>query len=222
MVHFLDNPITSIGSGRPFWTIAIEWWLYIWFGFFVLAILNQNKIRIHYLVIFILLSILPFYNAIGGRGGGLTITWVLGCFAYLLYGHYTKLIIPKFVKVMLLFGIFIIVILRLMITKEAYDTSLSFFLAIFLVIFLDLSRQVRISQSFVRVSRFIASYSFSLYLFHYTILEGFVLTSLSIDPYINFIFSFIFSNVLAYLLAKITEMRHREFRAFLKSRLSNG
>src|SRR4051794_14178125 len=30
-------PITSFGSARPFWTIAIEWWIYMLFGWIALA-----------------------------------------------------------------------------------------------------------------------------------------------------------------------------------------
>ena len=77
-------PFTSFGSARPFWTIAIEWWIYLFFGCLVLRLSVGNRNVLVQILIVSFLSIVPMYNFIGGRGNGLTVYWLLGAVVFLV------------------------------------------------------------------------------------------------------------------------------------------
>jgi peptidoglycan/LPS O-acetylase OafA/YrhL len=76
-----DQPwmIASFGSARPFWTISIEWWLYMAFGgvmFFVVR--RGGEISRIGLLALCLVSIEPLYHFVGGYGQCLTMVWLIG------------------------------------------------------------------------------------------------------------------------------------------------
>ena len=73
----ISFPITSFGSARPLWTLAIEWWIYLWFGMLIIKIFKA-KPSIITIVCFLFLCIVPLYNLISGRGNGLTLFWLFG------------------------------------------------------------------------------------------------------------------------------------------------
>jgi peptidoglycan/LPS O-acetylase OafA/YrhL len=59
------------------------------------------------------------------------------------------------------------------------------------------------------VIRFIANYSFTLYLVHYTILH-FITLYWKLDPSLGALFGIIVANLIAIALAFFTEFRHRQ------------
>jgi len=78
---FKDSPIfiDTFGSGTPFWTISIEWWIYMLFGFIVIVLIrDMKKLNPVVLCLLGLFSIVPFYYAIGGVNNCLTLLWITG------------------------------------------------------------------------------------------------------------------------------------------------
>ncbi|WP_332029722.1 acyltransferase family protein, partial [Kaistella sp.] len=69
--------IEAFGSARPFWTVSIEFWLYMTFGYIYYIIVSKLKANVFQTVIFIISLPLAFYYILG-RGEGLTIYWFLG------------------------------------------------------------------------------------------------------------------------------------------------
>jgi peptidoglycan/LPS O-acetylase OafA/YrhL len=71
--------LTNFGSGIPFWTISIEWWIYMLFGFIVIVLIRNRK-RVSFVIICILglLLISPCYYAMGGPIACLTLLWIIG------------------------------------------------------------------------------------------------------------------------------------------------
>lgn len=81
--HTPVHSLTSFGSARPLWTLAIEWWIYLFFGYFVLVILRK-KIKIQHLIVLGIFAIVPMFNLVAGRGNGLFMYWLFGSMIYLI------------------------------------------------------------------------------------------------------------------------------------------
>jgi peptidoglycan/LPS O-acetylase OafA/YrhL len=70
--------IEAFGSGRPFWTVAIEWWIYLGFGFLMFQIVRPRRFGAGEALMLFALGIVPLYNAMGGVGHCLTFVWAIG------------------------------------------------------------------------------------------------------------------------------------------------
>ncbi len=68
--------LTSFASGRPLWTLAIEWWLYMSFGLIALHFTKSFSKR--HLLILAVFMIVPLFNSFTGRGNALTLYWMGG------------------------------------------------------------------------------------------------------------------------------------------------
>jgi len=76
--------IEAFGSGRPFWTVAIEWWIYLGFGYLVFRIIRRRRFGLTEAATLGALGIVPLYNAMAGVGHCLSFVWALGAGAALL------------------------------------------------------------------------------------------------------------------------------------------
>jgi peptidoglycan/LPS O-acetylase OafA/YrhL len=70
--------IEAYGSGRPFWTVAIEWWIYLFFGYLAFFVLRRRRFRPVDGLILAFFGVIPAYNAMGGVGQCLSFVWALG------------------------------------------------------------------------------------------------------------------------------------------------
>ncbi|KOY85737.1 hypothetical protein AD998_05830 [bacterium 336/3] len=201
--YFFD--IISFGSGRPLWTLAIEWWLYMIFGW---LLLSYRKNVLFFLAITIILGLVPYYHLFWGNG--LTITWLIGvCVFYLLQNHHKN---NKNNKDILFCFIFILLgSYRIYITKNAYDISFAFCIGavIFFILRYTFFIQVPLLLKYKRIIKFLASYSFILYLTHYSIIEFLLVFTKSYNPYVMFCMSIIVSNLVALSIALPTEMKYK-------------
>lgn len=238
---------TSFGTSRPFWTLAMFWWIYMFFGWLVLG--NRNtKSKILYIVILICLSYLLSLIITGPRSPKkitIFITWGAGALIALLLnigqrvsdetpleGNINRKVIPKiqsFFRTLynspkicfVFFVIFLILALnRVFYTKIAYDIQFEVLLSFALFFFLIVMNKTTF-KTLSRVKKpikILASYSFTIYLLHYSIFE--ILGSFvpEINPYILFIVALALSNVFSYIVAYYTEMRYKDFNKFLKSK----
>jgi peptidoglycan/LPS O-acetylase OafA/YrhL len=234
---FKDSPIfiDEFGSGSPFWTISIEWWIYMLFGFIVLVLIRDKK-RLNpvNLCLLGLLSIAPFYYAIGGVNNCLTLLWLLGMlFAlFFVYLPFLETKIKTFyatmnlktIALLLFLGSFLCLIGRcvsikldtgkLAIGEFQFGLFLGFFLfsGFFFVSLWD--PPFWVSRTF----RFFADFSYSLYLTHYSILVTLYCFFPGQDH--NFLFYFIsifISLSVAILFWLLFEKHYRIFAAHLKS-----
>jgi peptidoglycan/LPS O-acetylase OafA/YrhL len=71
------------------------------------------------------------------------------------------------------------------------------------------------TPAILRAITFMANYSFSLYLIHYSIFVLLAPLKVSMSPYLLFGGGVVGSNVIAALLALLTEMRHRQLTKHL-------
>jgi peptidoglycan/LPS O-acetylase OafA/YrhL len=212
---------TRFGSARPLWTVSVEWWIYLTFGWlFLRGRWSREQVGpIPGLAMLVFFASVPVWNFFTGFGNGLTMTWILGGAVALILRRNGRtdakhlaweLRGSTLLLVALAFSL--VGFIRIYaFTRDAYDplfaTCLSFAL-LFLVVGLQSgsTRETRPS----RVIGFLADYSYMLYLIHYTVLECFLplheLPALS-----RVLMSLVASNIIAAMLASATEMKHRQW-----------
>jgi peptidoglycan/LPS O-acetylase OafA/YrhL len=204
---FLNRWITSFGSGRPFWTLAIEWWAYIVFGYVVLVIIRdwrKASIKLHSIVILCILSFEPILKMVGGRGNGLMLTWLLGVAIYLIYD---KLLLEvkqiKFIQALTIFSFLTTGLIALWV-KDAYNTSFVFSLSISILFFLIWGNTKESSHE-LKLLTLLSCYMYSLYLVHYSIVEIIFRSDIALNSTLKILVSIILSNIVAILFYRIFE-----------------
>jgi hypothetical protein len=214
---------TSFGSGRPLWTVAIEWWIYMLFGWVTLFRKEKNQL-IFWIGILCFLPV-PFYNWIrNGRGFGLTFTWLLGSFAYIFISQ-IRLNLSKRDNITLISIFSLLAWSRFSFTQITYDPLYATLIAIsfyFTVLYFQ-NYEHNFSKYFEKFITFGAGYSFTLYLTHYTTLN---FTHKVIGKFENNLTSqvisdFIITNILAVLMYIMFEKNYRKFRSWLKLKVTN-
>lgn len=201
--------IESFGSARPFWTLAIEWWIYLWFGFLVFVLYKKKEFSFLLLLVLGLLSIVPFYNLIMGRGNGLTVYWLFGAAVFVID---RQDLLQKFnfkVKILLIATLSIIGILRAWFVMEAYDPIFAFLLAVVLWLMIDVFRKHEFNKRIEWLVRYNASYSYTLYLVHYSIIDfsfNHMYKPYQINPYVMLVICFFLSNIISSVIGRYTEI----------------
>lgn len=210
----------AFGTGRPLWTISIEWWLYMSFGMvcFLRSNIWKNGVL---LTVFILLSTVPVLNILATYAGGLALVWLLGAVSVFAAGafEFRSLRFGILLSVGIVFSILAAV--QLSMTENLYSTPgtnpydirFMVFLTISILAFI-FSAQMPGNYTSQRIigRRFIgniANFSYTLYLTHYTVLVFLDAVLTMFHPYIVFCLTLIISNSLAYYIALFTENRHR-------------
>jgi peptidoglycan/LPS O-acetylase OafA/YrhL len=210
--------ITSFGSGRPLWTVAIEWWMYLFFGFLI-----YKKITFRNVLLLIIFLIVPFFN-LDGRGSGLSLVWFAGAFIfYQIKSSNHRIKNPGILMFLFLLG----AMARLFFNGfEVYD--IGFYLPLAGVFFLLVKKlqQNRGSYGFIRrlkgFAGFLASFSFSLYLLHYTIIVFIINLNLHLNKWVEIGIGFVLSNLISYLFAGATEFKYLQLRNKIKGKFFSG
>lgn len=208
--------ISSFGTGRVLWTLAVEWWLYLLFGW---VLLSRRSGPVFWLGLAVLLPV-PLYNVVGGRGDGLTAMWILGLGCCLVLR--SSLIHRIGGDWRLCLGFALLAAARVYYTKDAYDLLFSAFAAASLttlIVTLDV-RRPQLPRMLTSIVRFAADYSFTLYLVHLTVIAAVLPLTLHLGNWVTLAVLFAAANIVAALLALGTEMRHRQLRHFLKRRFA--
>jgi peptidoglycan/LPS O-acetylase OafA/YrhL len=222
LVDFLKNKfnislnITSFGSSRQLWTVAIEWWLYLFFGFIMFKKIKLNSL------IPLLFLLVPLLINTGGRGNGLTLIWFLGGAVYYILKN-------KTFRVSGGLTFFIILILTFFqrgrfISWEIYDCGIYIIVAsilyLILYYFQYLCKIEIIKSNIINFINVISDYSFSLYLLHYSLMIFIFKFSIRMNKNVEFFVVFIFLNLISWFFSSLTEKHHKKISFKLKSALS--
>ncbi|WP_343633334.1 acyltransferase [Fluviicola sp.] len=200
-----DN-ITSFGSANSFWSLAVEWWLYMLFGFILLVVLKR-KSTVFMIPLLLLFSYFPIINIIGGRGSGLTVFWFFGVFIYVISTTDLLKNVERKFKVIAVLAIVLLAFIRIYYLMKAYDAVFAFMMAVALWLIIDLFKDVHFPERLKQLIRFNASYSYTLYLFHYNILDFMYSHYFNkYNPYLLFVIGFILSNAISMLVGRYTEV----------------
>ncbi|HZS84587.1 MAG TPA: acyltransferase [Stellaceae bacterium] len=175
--------IAPFGTARPFWTISIEWWIYMLFGGIVLVWLRRGRLGRGAMLALGFAAIEPAYHFVGGYDECLTLLWIAGMGASLLFWnlpalarrwpaldgrrlHRAALIVAAAAAVSIIGRLFSN-------RSELLEFQIGLFIGVLLFALLIALGfvQNRIPRIVVRLVGFIAGYSYSLYLTHHTLLE---------------------------------------------------
>ena len=197
--------ISSFGSGRPFWSLAVEWWIYVGVACccFCYYDMKHHGIGVGKVIICGICSFVSIYNLVGGRGNGLTFIWILGAVAY----KATKKIKVGNKQILrlsaALLGGIIIYGTRV---KEEYDILFSSMIVVLLYIILAWGEGEQASKcKNSKLLKNISGYTYSLYLVHYGILKMMVNLQWEVPLGRRLILGVVLSNVIAIFFAYLVE-----------------
>ncbi|VFR52916.1 O-acetyltransferase [plant metagenome] len=207
LAWFAPNPPvlltqTSFGSARVLWTISIEWWIYIFFGLSYFVTVRSKRLNAGTAVALLVASAIPLANLFDGRGNGLTLYWIYGLIACLVYPHYKARFRSPSTKITAFFLFVALCVHRQTVSINAYDHYFALYLSICLLIATDLAQHLPMPGALIR---FMAGYSFTLYLVHYSILQLIHDHAVSWNGWTKLAVGFTASNLVAIGLARITE-----------------
>ncbi|NIH23361.1 acyltransferase [Providencia heimbachae] len=196
---------TSFGSARIFWTISIEWWIYMFFGVLFFSLIKKEKVNVPMALVFLISSVVAFGYAYGLRGGHLTIYWMFGMLWMIYYQRVKKILNGLMINlIFLLFSLVVCIVIQLNVIN-GYNFVFAVFLSVSIICFVNLGNYFSIER-FHSVITLIASYSFTLYLIHYSVID-FIFRHIEVDnKYIQFIFAVLICNVLAYIISRYSEI----------------
>jgi peptidoglycan/LPS O-acetylase OafA/YrhL len=227
--------IMPYGFDVPLWTLAIEWWLYMLFGWVVIGVYGRkvrSPVRFILVLAFLLLVLSGFLV-----GNLILVTlWFVGVAITFLMSYpelrnWTRtdrrsLPILIFILMTSIVGSIIRVIFALTTEDVLIDPVLAVFLSMILfstLLILDNYRPGSEGRAVAGTSRrlltFGAAYSYTLYLVHFPLLfliDG-ALSSLG-RPAVMLIVFFA-ANLISVPVAYLTEMKHRKLASWLKDRL---
>lgn len=161
--HFFFD---TLGSNSPLWTISAEFWFYIIFGVFGLLKLGQSKKITVLLCLFILIFLyffrLEFILLLG--------YWLVGVFAGAIKPN--SIIKPFYA---FLFVLFALVFSRFFINSSSSSLEviiINYMVAISygLLILSMRGKKINYLIKFASLNKFLASFSFSLYLLHFPLM----------------------------------------------------
>jgi len=238
ILHRLGMPqqtwfIEAFGSGRPFWTVAIEWWIYLFFGYLAFFVARRKRLTGSDLLILAAVGIVPVYNAMGGVGQCLSFVWMIGAGAAWVQDRLIRrggpAALPR--RRSWAWGLAGIVALsailmagRLLATDgRIYDLQFALFAAgvLFGVFFLLGLAPVTVPRLISHAIDRVADYSYSLYLIHYTVLIWFAVHWPAKDHYdvATFIEIFLISNAAAWIFWFLFERHYHRLSGLAKALL---
>lgn len=186
------------GSARPFWSLAIEWWLYLSLGFaFLNKIWDWKSV-----VMIVLLSYVPIHLLI--NGSYLPIIFVVA----MLIAMYVEKIDFHYCCMLLALGVYI-GFNRLLIIKSPYDFMfmLSILLVFISIFYLLSSLNFKIKKSIFITS--LSGASYSLYLLHYSIIDLFYNLSRQFEFKFNVLPPYVLSMFISLLTWYYFDRKHK-------------
>lgn len=202
----LDN----FGSGIPFWTLAVEWWLYCLYGYLLLGF-RKNKwyVSVPLLLLFV---ISPFHHV----KTNIALFWAMGVSAYFILKYSQDLKMKNWQIGLLLLVSAVAAAYQFDRVRYAYDQSFGILMSVaFLLAVLFFQNITTPTSVFLaKTSKIMAAYSFTLYLTHYTIMEAISAWLPSLNKISLFVIIVITSHLLAFTLGYFTEMKHQHLRNY--------
>jgi peptidoglycan/LPS O-acetylase OafA/YrhL len=210
----------GFGTARPLWVLPIEWWLYISFGWLILQWKQIYARKWLYILVFLVFSIIPLgYLFLQNSNGLIVVVWLFGVLITAIMSSYTVLDAVPF-KPVIAAVLFVFAIVMMMIYKGTVMNlpAISLIMFAFLFIIAYLKGKTFFSNTrLTKTVQFVAGYTFTLYLIQMPVILLVNVLSFP-DLRILVIVSFIIANLCAIPIAYFTEMRHKVFASWLKTK----
>lgn len=218
-----DLHLRSYNTAEQFWTIPIEFWIYVVFGFVAFCGIRQERLRGWIMPVLVGVGVpVVLWNAFAGGGNSLTLLWCLGAFFGYLFiqvnGQPRRVLVGALS--MALCGA---IALAGRVAHEGfagYEVQTSLFVAMIVFGILGalntITRPLLVISTFARV---LASYSYSLYLIHNTVLIVFYENLRSVFGGKSMLVAILLSHAAAIALYWWCERHHKRVASLLKSSL---
>jgi peptidoglycan/LPS O-acetylase OafA/YrhL len=209
----------GFGTGRPLWTLAIEWWLYLSFGWALIAY-NSVGNGTKKAILLALFSFLPLSNFLFKSHGSLILVWYFGVLIRVLLSSesFVSTIHRVRFRHCICLVLLLLALMRIAKMGSAHDLSADVLIVLAFVFTLPVMSQSTTFTSKARsLIKFFSGYSYTLYLVHMPIVT---LLSAVISDVITLVFaSFVGANVVSAAIAYPTEMKHKLLAKWMKNRL---
>jgi peptidoglycan/LPS O-acetylase OafA/YrhL len=214
--------IRPYNTGEPYWTVAIEFWIYIAMSLLFFCAIKRERIRTGWIVLLALISVpVILWNAADGAGKALSLTWLVGGMAGFLVvfmGADSAAARSKlFAWIVVACGAASLAARIFKLGFDPYDLQTNFLMTvIFFGIFLRLNQATSAWKIPTALAKFGASYSYSLYLVHNTVLViVFENTHSWPKPY-AIAFGVVLAHLVALLVYHSFEKHHRAVGTYLR------
>lgn len=218
----IDSPwrIRPYNTAEPFWTVAVEMWIYVAVGLFVFCLLYGERVRRRYLWPLLALSLPVFvWNAAAGGGKSLSLIWLIGAVAGWALARLPVSRRSGWLSLCVA-GVGAVALIGRIgkVGFDGYDLQTAVLMALVLFGVLCHLLNARSVPLWVdRACRFFASYSYSLYLIHNTVLiVVWELTRDAAPRWLSIVLGVLLSHVVAYLLYLAFERHYRHVAHWLR------
>jgi peptidoglycan/LPS O-acetylase OafA/YrhL len=202
------------GSAAPFWTVAIEFWIYMFVGLIAFSI--KNGITLLGIVAIILTGIIPVQSLT--TNNEVLIPWLMGAASQQLIASRALSLVPNWSLWSIAAVAFGVLTFHIHSGGEIY--SLYAFVMVALTFTATITVYLRTKPAtppaFDDGVRWWAAWSYSLYLLHHSVLM-FVATTMHGGTRI--LYGIAASILVSVVFASLTEKHHRELASYLKHRL---
>jgi peptidoglycan/LPS O-acetylase OafA/YrhL len=235
-LFFLQNIFVDVyGSNAPLWSLNYEFWYYMLFPILLLLFFNNQR---NIVKVINLLIVLLIISTVGPRINSYFVIWLIGTFVLLL--PKINFLMQKFIPILSLILLMIAIPIRPLVmtgrlftekwTEDLFVVDLfigltfGFFIYTLLHIVSDRFRNMELRR-LGKISKLIASFSFSLYLIHYPIINigyywgaknGFFGLQPSLVSIAAEIIIVLIICMIAFFFSRITEAKTYNVRKYLK------
>ena len=189
----LGRVFVPFGSGRPLWTLSVEWWLYMLFGAVFLSIRNKEKINAPRMAVFSILLLMTSHYLVTGRGSGLGFVFALGVSSYYVYDSLSR---------NTAITVFLLSILGYVVYGAVFRNAYTVYS--FIILWMIFTSAIKIGggnagiQTRNPVVGFVSRSTFMLYLIHYSIIDLFANLNCPWNTGIRFTVGIICSTLLSF------------------------
>ncbi len=213
------------------WTLNIEWWLYVLFGWAVIHFRKILRLNLKSILILLALAIFPAYRLVIGPNSLIAI-WFFGVLiTVLLTGERGSGFIHKYFWILFGLTLALIAIRIALIVSSGinfYEIIIELLigcLILLMVINFNGSNIVR-SEKLKSVIKTMARYSFTLYLINMVIIGLFFacynIFGLDLPLVAIMAITLVSTNSIAFIFAYFTEMRYKDLSAYIKSKIKSA
>lgn len=213
--------IRPYNAAEPFWTIAIEMWVYVSMGLFFFCLVQHERIQRGWAPVLALVSFpVLVWNAAAGGGQSLSLIWMLGAVAGFLFHQWRAQIHANaraIAYALIAFGSIALMGRSARAGFHPYDLQTAALIAVLL--FGVLARLLCIegvSPPLQRMAGLLASYSYSLYLLHNTALIVVLETYPNESTWVRIAAAVLFAHACAYVLYVSCERHYRSVARWLR------
>lgn len=194
-------PGLPLGSMRPIWSLMFEWWMYILFGGLVLF--AKNKVVSTFAIA--LGVYYTFFVNGKGEGGQLGIIWACGAISAIYYHRVSQTAFNKLLASAFFFAAATAVYAD---TLNPYNLYAGALLCVgLLMLSVHAGYGSAGANNKAVLYRYLAGYSYTLFLTHYTVLYW--IQKAGISGVRGFVLSFFLANLVALMIARYTERHHK-------------